>query len=350
MVDPNRFLRRRVRISGKEYCLAKAITGAGHSYAYIGEPTEASTNIERRKGRVFIKIPGYAPLDERELEVHPAVSGHPNIATVLGWGTIDSHSFLVIEYLAGGTLEEALQKRPIRSWPLKQRLQAFYHLCSAVQHLHQGKFLHRDIKLANILLRRQGDISDLVLTDFSLARGPQSIRITRPGMEEGTPGERAPEQAHGVEEITTKVDVFGLAYVFVALLWGLRASRQLGKIVESTAQGEIKFSPPKNRETSFFVPLLEEMIVRHPMRRPRIKCLKKSLFNAKPHFFIESQRRLPNNSSQRRRLPHKAPQRRRLPNQRHAYISGPNTCLLMILISILAAVGLTLILLGISRL
>lgn len=337
MVDQNRFLNRRVRTfrRGQEYRLVEAVSGGGHSYAYIGESTR-----ERRPRRVFIKIPVFSVLNEREFQVHKVVSKHSNIATVLDWGTIDGLSFLVIEYLSGGTLEEALEKRAARwargSWSLRQRLRAFDRLCSAVKYLHQDEYVHRDIKLANVLLRRERDISDLFLTDFSLARGPDSRRVTVPGTQEGTPGERAPEQVHGGAEITCQVDVFGLAYVLVGLLWGVRGARQLGCIVESTPRGKINFSPPKNRETAAIVPLLQRMVVRNPKQRPSVKEVQSELYRAYPQFFPQKQ-----DSRQPRKV--------RPLRKRHKSPSAPNKYLLIGLICILSVMGATLILLGMFR-
>lgn len=349
VVDSNRFLDRRVYTSHKKqgYRLVEAIFGGGHSYAYIGEPTSTRMRRERREKRVFVKIPVFSVLDEREFEVHQKVSSHPHIATVLDWGTIGRLSFLVIEYLSGGTLEEALQRSPVRlasrpnqSWSLQQRLRAFDGLCSAVKYIHEFKCLHRDIKLANILLRREEDISDLLLTDFSLARGPDSERVTIPGTEEGTPGERAPEQAHGGTEITCQVDVFGLAYVLVALSWGVQASRRLGALVESSKRGEINFEPPKNGETARLVPILKKMIARNPRERPSVAQVQKQLYRAYPQFFPDHQGL---DSRQRRPVRRVRRKRRKSPPQ-------PNQQWLINLIYILSIIAAVLILGGVIQL
>jgi serine/threonine-protein kinase len=89
---------------------------------------------------------------------------------------------------------------------------------SALQAVHDGGIVHRDVKPGNLLVRSDGT---LVLTDFGIARADIGHRLTDAGMVLGTAAYCAPEQAEG-QPVTPAVDIYALGVVAYECLAGRR--------------------------------------------------------------------------------------------------------------------------------
>ena len=169
----------------------------------------------------------------------------------------EQHWYIVIEYIAGKTLEEKLAKERRGFLPVAQILDIGIALCEALQHLHmqQPPLIFRDLKPANVILTRKGK---LYLIDFGTAR------LYRPGWKDtgplGTPGYAAPEQYGKRAHTTPQTDIYGLGATLQTLLTGQEPLeiRQRGIPPERT-----KNVPPK---------LMDELVhmqARDATKRPR---------------------------------------------------------------------------------
>jgi hypothetical protein len=108
----------------------------------------------------------------REARFMAAVS-HPHLAQIYGVETWHGHPFLVVEFLAGGTLAARLESGPLS---LPEAFELGSKIGGAVEAIHSAGVLHRDIKPSNIGYA-QGTTPKLL--DFGLARltqGPLLIR------------------------------------------------------------------------------------------------------------------------------------------------------------------------------
>jgi WD40 repeat protein/tRNA A-37 threonylcarbamoyl transferase component Bud32 len=160
---------------------------------------------------------------------------HPNIVQIYEIGEADGGPYLVLEYLAGGSLAQQLDGKP---QPGRESAALIETLARAVHYAHTQGVVHRDLKPANILLSFSREppasapaalaggsrLDEVVpkVADFGLAKrlneGPGP---TQHGDILGTPSYMAPEQASGcVQQIGPATDVYCLGVILYELLTG----------------------------------------------------------------------------------------------------------------------------------
>jgi eukaryotic-like serine/threonine-protein kinase len=142
---------------------------------------------------------------------------HPNLVSVFDTDTYDEGVLVVMEYVEGETLGDALRRGPV---PLKRALEVIRALASALDHAHAHGVVHRDVKPGNVLLGPDGVVK---LADLGIGIATDNTRITRTGMALGTPSYMAPEQLEG-ERPTPAVDIYALGAVSFELLSGRKAN------------------------------------------------------------------------------------------------------------------------------
>jgi serine/threonine protein kinase len=145
---------------------------------------------------------------------------HPNIARLLDGGTTDEGlPYLVMELIEGLPIDEHCAQKGLN---LRERLQLFRTVCSAVQYAHQNLVVHRDLKPRNILVTPEGVPK---LLDFGIAKilSPQRSEENLPQpvtlLRMLTPDYASPEQLRH-EPISTASDVYSLGVILYELLTG----------------------------------------------------------------------------------------------------------------------------------
>ena len=164
---------------------------------------------------------------------------HPNIARLLDAGTEDGCPYLVMEMIEGEPVDEYCDRLCL---PVKDRLNLFRTICSAVQYAHQHLIVHRDIKPSNILVTKDGTPK---LLDFGIAKlldsGKEGAAETG-GMLMLTPEYASPEQLRG-EPISTATDVYSLGLLLYVLLTGRHPFRKQGQSATQLMQAICESEP-----------------------------------------------------------------------------------------------------------
>src|SRR5262249_31836428 len=157
----------------------------------------------------------------REAQAAAAVC-HDNIVTVHGVHEVDGLPYLVMNYIAG----ESLQDRLDRSGPLEvvEIVRIGLQTASGLAAAHGQGLIHRDIKPANLLLEGEPvalapGTGRVKITDFGLAHMVDDARLTQAGLVAGAPASRAPERARG-EPVAHRAALSSLASVLSALCTG----------------------------------------------------------------------------------------------------------------------------------
>lgn len=159
---------------------------------------------------------------------------HPNIVSVYDFGQSGDLCFLVMEYVDGVNLRQAM--RSGRFSP-REALAIVPSICEALQYAHEQGVLHRDIKPENILLDARGRVK---IADFGIAKlvGDQTsdFTLTASGVRLGTPHYMAPEQVESPSEVDHRADIYSLGVVFYELLTG---ELPLGRFAPPSAKADL---------------------------------------------------------------------------------------------------------------
>jgi len=140
---------------------------------------------------------------------------HPNLPRLYEHFQDPGHWYLVMDFIAGETLEEYQSKVPNRRLLLSEVLDIGLQLCRVLAYLHsqQPPIIFRDLKPANIMRNHTGQ---LYLIDFGIARYFKPGQ-TRDTVALGSPGYAAPEQ-YGKAQTTPRADIYSLGAVLHQLL------------------------------------------------------------------------------------------------------------------------------------
>jgi serine/threonine-protein kinase len=141
---------------------------------------------------------------------------HPNIVAVHDYALHEGHPFLVMEYVEGTSLKDALRGGLRPSIPEAAAL--VQAILAALACAHANGVVHRDIKPANILLARNGATK---VADFGISR-IEGSDVTQVGDVVGTPNYMSPEQCLG-EPVDGRADLFSTGVLLFELLAGRRA-------------------------------------------------------------------------------------------------------------------------------
>ena len=139
---------------------------------------------------------------------------HPNIVRIHDVEEEEGSSFIVMEYVGGGSLGDLLA----RSGPLPpiRAASIMAPVLSALHAAHLAGVVHRDIKPDNILF---SDTGQPKLTDFGIAHMRGGGSRTRTGVMMGTPYYMSPEQALG-RPVTPATDLYAVGVVLYEMLAG----------------------------------------------------------------------------------------------------------------------------------
>src|SRR5258708_2028952 len=139
---------------------------------------------------------------------------HPHIVEILDAVVEPEHSYLVMEYVPGTTLE--VHSDVTNLLPLNKVVEIIFKCIRALEYAFQHGVIHRDIKPGNILLSESGDtkVSDFGAS-FQQRHGQETTQLT--GV--GSPAYMSPEQIR-MEDITHQTDIYSLGVVMYRMLTG----------------------------------------------------------------------------------------------------------------------------------
>lgn len=178
---------------------------------------------------------------------------HPSIIRVLEFGVEGQIPYLIMDYAPAGTLRQ-LHPRPTRL-TVGECVTYMNQITAALQHAHDHRVIHRDVKPENILI---GPHEQLLLSDFGIAVAAQSSRYQAQQEFGGTAAYSSPEQIQGKASYAS--DQYALGIMLYEWLTGELPFR--GSFYEVCSQHLFKPAPSLLDKVSSLPPTVEQVYQR----------------------------------------------------------------------------------------
>ena len=219
MTDPAPDLQTRLAAALKgQYEIERLLGQGGMGTVYLARDTTLDRLVAIKV--ISPDVSGSAELRQRFLLEARTVARlrHPNIVSVYSAGESDGLLWFVMEYVAGESLRERLQRE--HTIPSDEVAAIMHDLALALDDAHAAGIVHRDVKPENILLDK--DSGRAMLMDFGVARALSAGdgRLTGVGFVLGSPRYMSPEQASGEDTIDGRSDLYSLGLVAYEMLAG----------------------------------------------------------------------------------------------------------------------------------
>ena len=137
-----------------------------------------------------------------------------NIVNIFDVGSQDDINYIVMEYVKGKTLKQIIRENGKLNY--EKAMDIATQIAKALDCAHRNNIIHRDIKPQNILVTEEGLVK---VTDFGIAKSPDSATITNSGKILGSAHYFSPEQAKGTY-VDGRTDIYSLGIVLYEMVTG----------------------------------------------------------------------------------------------------------------------------------
>lgn len=199
-----------------KYQVIKKLGQGATSTVYLGYDPFAGREVAIKVLKPeILNDPKTGTIHKKQLLNEASLAGklsHPHIISIYDAVIEGEYSYIVMEYVAGGTLEKYAV--PDNLLPIPRVVEYMFKCCRALNYAQFNGVIHRDIKPANILLTEDGDIK---ISDMGAAiiLDVEQTQIS----DIGSPVYMSPEQVNG-ELLTHQTDIYSLGVVMYCLLTG----------------------------------------------------------------------------------------------------------------------------------
>ncbi len=246
-----------------KYLLTKKLGQGATSTVYLGYDPFAKRDVAIKVlKQEILNDHKMGKLYQRQLDNEASLAGklsHPHIVSIYDAVIGNETSYIVMEYVCGGTLDKHAE--PDNLLPVDRVVEYMFKCCRALNYAQFNGVIHRDIKPANMLLTESGDIK---ISDMGAAL-LLDIEQTQVG-NIGSPGYMSPEQLRG-EVLTHQTDIYSLGVVMYRLLTGHAPFHALN--LAALCQQILNTSPPTLRSLRKDIPAELERVVLLAMHKDK---------------------------------------------------------------------------------
>ncbi|XP_065347312.1 ovarian-specific serine/threonine-protein kinase Lok-like isoform X1 [Cloeon dipterum] len=174
---------------------------------------------------------------------------HPNIVAVKDVIDVERQTFIVMEYMQGGSLAQIFYKQKQKPFDEKLCKVWFYQLLLSLEYLDSKSIIHRDVKMENILVCNNTRNSPIKLADFGLSKMVSQSRkaVTCCGSYEYVAPEVISSEGAAGEPYSSKVDIWSLGVTLFVCLSGKMpfASHEPSELKQEILSGKLKMDGPE---------------------------------------------------------------------------------------------------------
>ena len=184
---------------------------------------------------------------------------HPNIVTIYDVGKTDQVAYMAMEFLEGNELKDIIASGNLLA--PEAVVDIIAQVADGLWFAHQQDIVHRDVKPSNIMVMKGGMAK---ITDFGIARLPNSAVKTMTGLILGSPRYMSPEQVIG-KTIDARSDIFSLGVVLYEALTGVAPFD--GDNVNAIMYATVNTTPPPPSQHNRGVTAMLDLIVAKAMAK-----------------------------------------------------------------------------------
>jgi beta-lactam-binding protein with PASTA domain/predicted Ser/Thr protein kinase len=204
----------RRRVLGQRYEIQGVLGQGGMAKVFKGRDTVLGREVAVKVlSPQFVTDAQFVTRFRREAQAAAALN-HPNIVSVFDTGDQGDIHYIVMEYVEGRTLRDAIRS----DGPLmpERAAEIADAVAKALSAAHEKGLVHRDIKPGNIMITSSGEVK---VMDFGIARTATGDTLTQTAAVLGTASYLSPEQAQG-EPVDPRSDIYSLGCVLYEMLTG----------------------------------------------------------------------------------------------------------------------------------
>ncbi|HEY4360647.1 MAG TPA: serine/threonine-protein kinase [Bryobacteraceae bacterium] len=238
--------------------------GGGMSHVYRAKDTV----LGRRVALKILTEAGAADAEAKArflMEARMASNiSHENIISVYDFGEDRGRPFIVMEFLEGESLRDAIKNNHLGD--TQSRIRAALQVARALDYIHSRKIIHRDIKPENIHIDA---VAKVTLMDFGIAKS-EGVALTRAGFTLGTPYYMAPEQVLG-RPLTPQADVYAFGILMFEMMTSAKpvSGDSVEKIFQQILYEPLNMEPLKtSRVPAPLADLISRCTAKQLVQRP----------------------------------------------------------------------------------
>ena len=254
------------RTLSDRYTIMESIGTGGMAYVYraYDEILDRSVAVKMLRDDVVAHNDDFRDFIARfRMEAQSVAKlSHPNIVTMYDVGHDGDIDYIVMEYVDGETLKKKIDRGGALSE--KEALRIAREIAEALEHAHENRLVHCDIKPHNILITNTGRVK---VTDFGIAQAATSTaKHTNVGFIMGSAPYLSPEQARG-QVADARSDLYSLGIVLYEMLTGRVPFGGQDPVTVAMKQIQEMPIPPSSLQKSIS-PLAEAVVMKALEKAP----------------------------------------------------------------------------------